>query len=448
MKDEIPPIFHTTEMCRGCLSTTNKLQSIFNGILPALFNTLTSLPISKDDRLPATICSLCAKKLNEFNDFQRTCKRSDQFLRQNNLKIEFDCAIEMKTIDVPQQMFTEEAPLDKNECFAAKVEGIYSAPKKTRKPAKNRLHKSNRLICDICNEEFSGRKFIVKHMQRYHSNGTATTTKKFASQSRCSCPRCGKLFPWPSNLRAHMLTHNADKNFMCDICSKKFISLSHLNRHQIVHTGERKFECTVCKRKFTESGSLKAHMVKHSGARPYVCTECPKTFVYSLSLRRHTQVHSGTKPYLCSICSKQFNQLGNLKTHLQLHLGARPHVCAICSESFAQSGGLKSHMITHTGAKDYVCNVCGRKFGHMSNLRRHKLTHSDERPHACDICDRRFRVLNTLNRHKRTHLGERPFVCSVCGKALSRATHLKKHMLIHVRAEQKEHLGHIQTSVA
>ncbi|KAM0277972.1 hypothetical protein ACHAQH_005426 [Verticillium albo-atrum] len=87
------------------------------------------------------------------------------------------------------------------------------------------------------------------------------TTREEAN-FQCEVKGCGKLFSRSYNFKAHMETHDDQREypFPCQIgdCNKKFVRKTDLQRHhQSVHTKERNHKCDYCSRLFARKDTLR-----------------------------------------------------------------------------------------------------------------------------------------------------------------------------------------------
>lgn len=89
------------------------------------------------------------------------------------------------------------------------------------------------------------------------------TTKEEAN-FQCEVKGCGKLFSRSYNYKAHLETHepNRDYPFPCQEagCTKKFVRKTDLQRHhQSVHLKERSHKCDYCGRLFARKDTLRRY---------------------------------------------------------------------------------------------------------------------------------------------------------------------------------------------
>ena len=113
-------------------------------------------------------------------------------------------------------------------------------------------HSSKGLLCKICNELFSTKSLLYKHLR-----GHSSDEKPF------KCSECGQGFTLSSNLRQHRIIHRGYKPFQCEFCGKKFMRSNVYKQHRRIHTGEQMHKCGLCPSEFLQKYALVKHMKKN-----------------------------------------------------------------------------------------------------------------------------------------------------------------------------------------
>ncbi|XP_050430905.1 zinc finger protein 664-like isoform X2 [Adelges cooleyi] len=230
--------------------------------------------------------------------------------------------------------------------------------------------------CDLCQESFSTKRKVARHITKSHSvipKSQESTRKQVVKLYKCDV--CLKCFSCKGTLTAHERVHTGEKPYKCDVCKKTFSQKAHLALHQRVHTGEKPYKCDVCKKTFTYKGNLALHERVHTGEKPYTCGVCWKSFLDKSTLTKHKRIHTGERPYKCDVCHKCFSQKASLTNHKRLHTGEKHYKCDVCSTPFADLSTLTKHKRVHTGEKPYECDLCLKLFTDKYHLTRHKLVH-------------------------------------------------------------------------
>uniref|UniRef100_A0A3P9MLV8 C2H2-type domain-containing protein n=1 Tax=Oryzias latipes TaxID=8090 RepID=A0A3P9MLV8_ORYLA len=122
-----------------------------------------------------------------------------------------------------------------------------------------------RLHLNRTNASWVGLKSQLQPATCQHSNPAphAESHPHIGSRHLLRCGQCGKCFPHPSNLKAHLQTHTGERPFCCSLCGRSFTKLSNLKAHRRVHTGERPYCCLACGKRFTQKCNLKRHQRIH-----------------------------------------------------------------------------------------------------------------------------------------------------------------------------------------
>ena len=104
------------------------------------------------------------------------------------------------------------------------------------------------------------------------------------------CRLCARIFTVMSAFRSHVLsTHCRPKN-QCAVCGKHFSRSWLLKGHMRTHTGERPYHCphVGCERAFADKSNLRSHLLIHNAnGKHYVCTRCNRAFAQKRYLHKH-----------------------------------------------------------------------------------------------------------------------------------------------------------------
>ncbi|XP_023816522.1 zinc finger protein 697-like [Oryzias latipes] len=135
----------------------------------------------------------------------------------------------------------------------------------TSKAAPSAALSVQRLHLNRTNASWVGLKSQLQPATCQHSNPAphAESHPHIGSRHLLRCGQCGKCFPHPSNLKAHLQTHTGERPFCCSLCGRSFTKLSNLKAHRRVHTGERPYCCLACGKRFTQKCNLKRHQRIH-----------------------------------------------------------------------------------------------------------------------------------------------------------------------------------------
>lgn len=166
-----------------------------------------------------------------------------------------------------------------------------------------------------------------------------------------SCLFCKHYVTSLDDLKAHMLTHNKEKQCQCSICTRWFDNEIILNNHMTTHRQQKSYPCKECGEILSDSIRLECHMRGHRNEESIRCKICNQIFCYQSSLKDHMDSYHGDKrfeemPFRCEECKVGFFKKPVFRSHMQRHKKKilSPVQCSICQNPFSSQHSLNCHL--------------------------------------------------------------------------------------------------------
>lgn len=191
-------------------------------------------------------------------------------------------------------------------------------------------------ICDICQETFSRKYNLQRHMEMHRSDKRDKTM--------CPVGGCQRSFCTKDALKTHIKCHHQGNTSQCDICMKTFVYKSSLDRHKLEHAETYRFICPHCGMGLNSKTHFDAHCSGHENTKTHVCLKCNKQFTHISSLHSHTRICGvEEKLFECQVCGKKFKAARYLKEHAAPMHSDRTYQCSTCGETFKHRASLAKH---------------------------------------------------------------------------------------------------------
>ncbi|XP_035713718.1 zinc finger protein 888-like [Folsomia candida] len=185
--------------------------------------------------------------------------------------------------------------------------------------------KSNARHCEICGKMLKNPVTLAAHVSHMHTN-----------RIRLSCNICNDTFSNRGHLQRHMDTVHPTKEqprFPCGFpgCEKSFNRKDGVSKHvkstHMQKVGRETFKCQLCPQTRTSRERLQNHIRRvHENQRNYPCTFCDKRFSNSYHLKRHVEViHATNKEpiHSCDKCGYKSHSKHYLTMHARRHNAGR-----------------------------------------------------------------------------------------------------------------------------
>ena len=178
----------------------------------------------------------------------------------------------------------------------------------------------------------------------FETDNPMTTGKpKLSQQLYFSCPynRCN----FKSNRRKQMHKHYRRTHKIiskCSYCKKTYNTPYSLTQHLYVHTRkDSKYSCKRCGRIFPFKSQYLIHKLRHARKYNEECKECSLTFKYKHDMLKHCREHFA-KEYQCEDCDYIGTPL-KLKAHKEQHNSNITYICILCKVHFKHRMSLWRH---------------------------------------------------------------------------------------------------------
>lgn len=186
--------------------------------------------------------------------------------------------------------------------------------------------------CDQCDAGFYKPADLLKHKERYHSEGSPLSLA-----SRFKCAYCPRIFIRKSARRYHhtvfhgmvskknapvnagpagtkrVVKPDPDMEFPCGLCTLVFVTAQMLQTHHKQHHPDEEFffKCPLCPKRTTQRNYYFSHVRAHEGKDRHACELCNAKFDRKVLLFNHQRLyHSETGKtsmiFKCTVCDREF----------------------------------------------------------------------------------------------------------------------------------------------
>ena len=257
-------------------------------------------------------------------------------------------------------------------------------------------HGKKRLVCSLCDEHFASKQALVYHEDMVHKNVSYRKKfmdidcphcdQKFLEKlkrdnhvkyvhgnNRLVCNLCEENFASKQALVYHEDTvHKKSKQVNCEECESSFTSSISLKNHRkYVHSDVRRFTCCLCGALFKQKKDRTFHIRnKHQ-----VNTNDHYMNEWNIPEERTR--------FQCNLCDSSYKYKKGLEAHKKENhdiqsIGSdseRKFKCDVCSLSYKNKKGLKEHKEIKHETHSFSCKICGKTFGQKNNCLRHERNH-------------------------------------------------------------------------
>ena len=348
--------------------------------------------------------------------------------------------------DICDVKFSEESTLHKHRMHDHSISPemnsmLQKAQKVVQAATENKIHAPGpdkfSQLCVYCNSTFKTKGELEKHM------------KSHVTPSNQKCNICDEIYPSPSILAEHKLSHcKVVKGNVCVVCKVGMKSeeqfYSHAQQHGFTGTS---MQCIVCRQTLSSMLELQMHGKHHFQGNPsfYTCCVCLSSFESKDKLI--SKLNSSGRSYYvckscyqgeasefrCNTCNIKFESQSQLDVHSTQH--KKTYQCIKCQQAFATEYEIQLHVATHMMQEGniHICHICNSSFDSPAKLQTHLIEHTfGGEEMRCYVCSSLFTQASNIQMHVLEHgIGARKFSCTHCHQKFFFSAELENHLYSH-----------------
>lgn len=288
---------------------------------------------------------------------------------------------------------------------------------------------------------------------------TSKSLPVFVSPERLSisCMYCSQTFKNRHEMEKHMKIHLNNGDEKCNICDRVFPTPSILAEHKLTHCKIKEGNvCVLCKVVLKSEEQFYVHTQEHGFQSTYIqCLICRQTLVSMVELQMHGRHHfqSANSSFTCCVCLEAFKSKDNMVSKVNAsgrnyfvckmcyHGSKSLYHCDACGDSFVNPLQLEAHVVTHHGSRqEHTCHKCQATFQSSLLLKAHNLSHhssGSSSEFTCSQCPAIFSSPLQLETHKQTH--KKSYTCIKCQESFDSEEEIQIHVATHVMKEGNVH---------
>lgn len=280
-----------------------------------------------------------------------------------------------------------------------------------KKPKERQKRVQEFYHCEFC-DIVMNRNILYRHMNTEHKEQWQTKRFKF------ECDFCDERFSSKKNITKHLSIHkleNREKAYPCNKCKESFPSIRRLYNHKTNVHGEKpteSFSCH-CGATFLSTTNMERHINTAHRKKQHPCKFCDKTFFDPFYVAQHiTTCHNPLNivSFVCTKCGKTFPTKKYFNHHMRRHNKAWICKKPGCNRRFSSKADLLNHFNrSHVATKDFKCSYkdCDKAYSAAFVLRQHIYNNHMKAQQNCPVegCDyknhrKEYMKFHINNRHK------------------------------------------------